>query len=120
MGEPTPAPGGIAGTGVTVFTQLSKAAPAPPPETFGAYSKKSGESGGAIAMLDMLTNDLKKDMQAAKFDEKDAQEEYEELMADSQKKRAADSKSITTKEQAKAEADDTVQNASDNLKTANA
>merc|ERR1719317_137917 len=49
--EPTPAPGGIAGTGVTVFSQ---AAPPPPPETFGAYSKKSGESGGVMAMIDMM------------------------------------------------------------------
>merc|ERR1719446_1828563 len=31
---PTAAPGGIAGTGVTVFAQV---APPPPPETFGAY-----------------------------------------------------------------------------------
>merc|ERR1712196_226538 len=51
---PTAAPGGIAGTGVAVFLQTSKsdAAPPPPPETFGAYSKKSEESGGVIAMMD--------------------------------------------------------------------
>merc|ERR1719326_741860 len=50
---PTAAPGGIAGTGVAVFLQTSKgdAAPAPPPETFGAYKKGSEESGGVIAML---------------------------------------------------------------------
>merc|ERR1719389_786479 len=40
----TAAPGGIAGTGVTVLSQVRKEAPPPPPETFGAYSKKSGES----------------------------------------------------------------------------
>merc|ERR1719487_408406 len=45
---PTAAPGGIAGTGVTVLTQISshvqrKDAPAPPPE-IGTYSKKSEES----------------------------------------------------------------------------
>merc|ERR1719353_2104118 len=39
---PTAAPGGIAGTGVTTFSQV---APPPPPETFGAYAKKGGESG---------------------------------------------------------------------------
>merc|ERR1719482_90716 len=38
---PTAAPGGIAGTGVTVLAQ-SRVAPPPPPETFGAYSKKGG------------------------------------------------------------------------------
>merc|ERR1712151_506998 len=47
---PTPAPGGIAGTGVAVLSQVSAhsqadEAPAPPPDTWGgAYSKKSGES----------------------------------------------------------------------------
>ena len=42
-------PGGIAGTGITVFAQVraaSDAAPPPPPETFGAYTKKSGKSNG--------------------------------------------------------------------------
>merc|ERR1711939_1065187 len=48
---PTPAPGGIAGTGVTVFAQVSehvqlrgKDAPPPPPEAVAAYSKKSEDS----------------------------------------------------------------------------
>merc|ERR1740130_1125652 len=46
---PTAAPGGIAGTGVTVLASVSQhgvAKPAPPPEAPGAYKKKSGESGG--------------------------------------------------------------------------
>merc|ERR1719271_547587 len=43
---PTAAPGGIAGTGIgfmqiAAHKQASKDAPPPPPETFGAYSKKS-------------------------------------------------------------------------------
>eukprot|EP00397_Hematodinium_sp_SG-2012_P020095 GEMP01020684.1.p1 GENE.GEMP01020684.1~~GEMP01020684.1.p1 ORF type:complete len:707 (-),score=235.24 GEMP01020684.1:381-2501(-) len=114
------APGGIAGTGVSAFLQLSSVgAPPPPPETFGAYSKKSSESGGVMAMIDMLSNDLKKDVQEAAHQEKDSQEEYEELMTDSQKKRAADSKSITTKEQAHAEADGVAQVASENLGSSN-
>eukprot|EP00418_Pyrodinium_bahamense_P068023 CAMPEP_0179076472 /NCGR_PEP_ID=MMETSP0796-20121207/34118_1 /TAXON_ID=73915 /ORGANISM="Pyrodinium bahamense, Strain pbaha01" /LENGTH=45 /DNA_ID= /DNA_START= /DNA_END= /DNA_ORIENTATION= len=38
---PTPAPGGIAGTGIAVLAQIAEhsqqtAAPPPPPETFGA------------------------------------------------------------------------------------
>merc|ERR1719411_1405476 len=42
----TAAPGGIAGTGVTVLAQVSmhrrhKDAPAPPPATWGAYASKS-------------------------------------------------------------------------------
>merc|ERR1712168_1685151 len=87
--------------------------------TFGAYSKKSSESGGVIAMIDMLINDIKKDMTEGEMEEKHSQEDYEELMADSQKKRAADSKSITTKEQAKAEADTVAETASENLDSAN-
>jgi hypothetical protein len=118
---PTAAPTGIAGTGIgqATFIQLRKGAPPPPPETFGAYSKKSSESGGVIAMIDMLTNDIKKDMTQGESEEKNSQEEYEELMADSQKKRAADSKSITTKEQAKAEADSVAETATENLNSSN-
>jgi len=118
---PTAAPTGIAGTGIgqATFIQLRRGAPPPPPETFGAYSKKSGESGGVIAMIDMLTNDIKKDMTQGEAEEKNSQEEYEELMADSQKKRAADSKSITTKEQAKAEADSVAETATENLNSSN-
>merc|ERR1712113_116950 len=37
---PTAAPGGIAGTGIAVFSQTNhRESPPPPPETFGAYTK---------------------------------------------------------------------------------
>merc|ERR550514_976687 len=65
---PTNAPGGIAGTGVEVFAQVAnkkKDAPAPPPETWGAYGKKGEESGGVIAMMDALVADLDKEMTEA-------------------------------------------------------
>merc|ERR1719281_579023 len=94
---------GIAGTGIAVFTQLklkSKDAP-PPPETVDAYSKK--DASGPTALIDKLKNDLEKEVQAAEFDEKEAQKDYEEFMADSVKKRATDSKSITEKDSQKAE-----------------
>merc|ERR1719305_232205 len=99
---PTEAPGGIAGTGVTV---LAQGAPPPPPETFGAYSKKSEESNGVIAMIDALVGDLEKEIQEMEFEEKDAQEEYEEFIDDSANKRATDSKSLTDKEAAKADSE---------------
>jgi len=79
-----------------------KDAPPPPPETFGAYTKKSEESGGVIAMIDLLVKDLDKEMQEAEVMEKDSQKEYEEMMADAASKRATDAKSITEKEGAKA------------------
>merc|ERR1740117_836069 len=53
---PTAAPGGIAGTGVTVLTQ-ARPAPAPPPESFKAYAKKSEESNGVLTMMDNLVKD---------------------------------------------------------------
>lgn len=105
---PTPAPGGIAGTGVTVFAELgahaqSKEAPPPPPETFGPYTAKSEESNGVIAMMDMLVRDLDKEMTTAGADEKHAQASYEKTMADSAEKRADDSKSVADKEAVKAD-----------------
>merc|ERR1719172_203731 len=104
---PTAAPGGIAGTGVTVFTQISMhrddVAPPPPPPAAAAYKSKGEESGGVIAMMDSLIADLDKEMQTEEIDEKNAQEEYEQFMADSAEKRAEDSKAITDKSAAKAD-----------------
>merc|ERR1719231_1072899 len=76
-------------------------APPPPPETAGAYQKKGEEGGGVIAMIDTLIKELDTEMTEAEVTEKQAQEEYEEMMADSSEKRAADSKSLADKEAAK-------------------
>jgi len=97
---PTVAPAGIAGTGVTV---LAQAKPPPPPEAPGAYKKKSGESGGVIAMIDLLVKDLDKEMTVAEVEEKDAQGDYEQMMKDSAAKRADDSKSLADREAALAD-----------------
>merc|ERR1719163_1135449 len=107
---PTAAPGGIAGTGVTVFLQTSKKeAPPPPPETFGAYAKKSGESGGVIAMMDGLIADVEKELHEMEFEEKDAQKDYETFMKDSAEKRASDSKAMADKSAVKADTEATLQ-----------
>jgi len=103
---PTEAPGGIAGTGVTVLADVSAhnvAKPPPPPEAPGAYKKKSEESGGVIAMIDLLVKDLDKEMTVAKTEEKDAQADYEQMMKDSADKRADDSKTLANKEKALAD-----------------
>merc|ERR1719454_2306049 len=97
---PTAAPGGISAAQVSAHVQD---APPPPPETFGAYAKKTEESGGVMAMMDLLVKELDKEMQEATVDEKNAQEEYEGMMADSAAKRADDSTSITEKEAATAD-----------------
>jgi chromosome segregation ATPase len=120
---PTPAPGGIAGTGVTVFAQISAHrqlasiadadAPPPAPESVGPFSKKTEESTGVIAMMDMLIKDLDKEMTVAETDEKNAQEEYEEAMTDSAAKREADSKSVSAKESSKADTEAALQSHKD-------
>jgi len=113
---PTEAPGGIAGTGVTVLADVSahgNAKPPPPPEAPGAYKKKSEESGGVIAMIDLLVKDLDKEMTVAKTEEKDAQEDYEQMMKDSAEKRADDSKTLANKESALADNEATLQKSTD-------
>merc|ERR1719343_963229 len=100
---PTEAPGGIAGTGVTVFAQVKmhsqgEVAPPPPPEAVPAYSKKSGENTGVIQMIDLLIADLDKEMTEGTTGEKEAQKDYETMMADSAEKRTEDSKTTGEKE----------------------
>jgi len=89
----------------------SKAAPPPPPETFGAYESKGEKSGGVMGLMDMMTSDLKDDHTEAKHAEEMAQKDYENLMSASQKSRAANAKSITEKESAKAEWSEKIENA---------
>merc|ERR1719436_1947004 len=126
----TPAPGGIAGTGITYLQeqpatlvqvssheQKGEVAPPPPPETWGAYTKKGEEHGGVVAMLDMLVADLDKEIQEMTVDEKDAQAEYETFIEDSAAKRAADSKSIADKEGAKADLEAEVEKLTAELKS---
>jgi len=126
MGEtlaPTPAPGGIAGTGVAVLAQVSvhrnsnKADPGPAPEK-ASYSKKSEESQGALQMLDLLVKDLDKEMTVGETEEKDAQADYESMMTDSAAKRAADSKTLEDKVSAKADTEAALQSHTDDKASA--
>merc|ERR1719291_1517132 len=103
---PTPAPGGIANTGIGAFAQV---APPPPPETFGPYTKKAESGRGVIAMIDLLVADLDKEIQEAEVMETDSQKEYEEMMSDSAQKRAQDSKSVTDKTAGKAAEEENLQ-----------
>jgi len=103
---PTPAPGGIAGTGVTALVDVAvhdNSAPPPPPETWDAYTKKGEEHTGVVEMINMLRNDLDKEIQETEVNEKEGQAEYETFMADSSAKRAEDTKSIAMKEAQKAD-----------------
>merc|ERR1719197_1368943 len=111
--EATAAPG-IAGTGIAVFAQVraaSNAAPPPPPETFGAYTKKTGKSNGVIKLMDMMIGDVKTDLTESEHAEEMAQKDYENLMASSQKTRATNAESITEKESASSEWMEKIENA---------
>jgi len=104
---PTPPPGGIAGTGISALVQVAsqsnKDAPAPPPETWDAYAKKSEESTGVISMIDLLVKDLEKEMTEAETEEKEGQADYETMMKESAAKRTADTKALTEKTGTKAD-----------------
>merc|ERR1719495_910459 len=78
-----------------VAAHRNDVAPPAPPESFNAYTKKSEENAGVTQMIDLLVKDLDKELQEAEMNEKDAQSDYEELMAESATKRADDSKSIS-------------------------
>merc|ERR1719161_467931 len=109
---PTNPPAGIAGTGIAVLASVNthgSVAPPPPPETFGAYAKKGEESGGVIAMMDLLIKDLDKEMTEAETEEKLAQEEYEQFMVEAAQKRTDDSQAITDKTAAKAGLEEALQ-----------
>jgi septal ring factor EnvC (AmiA/AmiB activator) len=105
---PTPAPGGISGTAITVLVQTVTAPPAAP-EAPGPYKKKGGESTGVISMMDLLIADLDKEMTVATQEEKDAQADYEQMLKDSADKRAEDMKSVANKGSAKADTEHALQ-----------
>merc|ERR1719335_539368 len=73
-----------AGSFVQIRRSEFDVAPPPPPETFGSGPPaKNSKSAGVLGLMDM------KD---AEYEEKTAQKDYAELMADSQASRAGDTK----------------------------
>jgi len=94
-------------------THSTVQAPPPPPATWDAYAKKSQESTGVIAMLDLLIKDLEKDIAAAKLDEQHGQVDYETMMKESAEKRTEDSKSLGAKLEDKADAEKALSDYSD-------
>jgi len=105
---PTPAPGGIAGTGITAFVQGS-ADPGPAPKGPAAFAKKGEEATGVISMMDLLIKDLEKEMQVAETAEKDAQSDYEQMNRDAASKRAADVSTLTERQATKADTEAALQ-----------
>merc|ERR1712032_1117131 len=96
-----------------VSQHSDREAPPPPPESFGAYTKKTEDSMGVMAMIDLLIADLDKEMTEAETNEKDAQGDYETLMKDSAPKRTKDLKLLGEKETIKAETEADLESAVD-------
>merc|ERR1719487_1444137 len=78
-------------------------APPPAPEMPSGPVQKNSKSAGVIGMMDMIIKDLENGMKDAEYEEKTAQKDYAELMADSQATRMGDTKALTGKETTKAE-----------------
>merc|ERR1719460_1510943 len=102
----------------TLFAEMNahasgKAAPGPPPDTWDAYAKKGEESTNVVSMIDVLIADLDKEMTEAKADEKNGQEDYETMMSESAAKRTEDSKALSGKMEAKADAEKTLSDQTD-------
>jgi len=105
--------------GISALMIAAQGRPAPPPPPGGGQDYKKGESsGGVLAMLDMLAQDLRLEMQEAEMEEKQAQKEYEKLMEQSKKKRESDSTAITGKETTKATIDEGIQDTNGSLEEA--
>jgi len=98
---------------VQIHAHKNKESPPPPPESVQAYRKRGQMSNGVIAMLDLLIADLQKDMTEAEVSEKNAQVEYEKFMKEAMASRVADSKAVTNKELAKANAETSLVKAKD-------
>jgi len=96
---------------------VESAAPPPPPETWGAYKKQTEEAGGILGMMQMMITDVEKEITESKTEEKNAQEEYDQLMVDSGEKRRMDSKTLSDKESAKADLEKSLQQMAKEEKT---
>merc|ERR1719191_2085323 len=91
------------------FVQLKvEVAPPPAPEMPSGPLQKNAKSAGVIGMMDTIISDLESDMKDMEYEEKTAQKDYAELMADSQATRAGDSKALTGKTSSKAETEATL------------
>merc|ERR1719265_2742796 len=77
-------------------------------QTTGSSHDHKQESSGVIAMMDELKAELVAEIQEMEFNEKDAQEEYEQMVTDAAEKRAADTKSIEEKTFQKAGLEDEI------------
>merc|ERR550537_1586354 len=93
----------IMANGFVQVRMHSDVAPPPAPEMPSGPVQKNAKSAGVIGMMDTIISDLGSDMKDMEYEEKTAQKDYAELMADSQEARAGDTKALTGKTSTKAE-----------------
>merc|ERR1719310_623766 len=98
----------IMANGFFVQLRRSDVAPPPAPEMPSGPVKKNEKSAGVIGLMDSIIKDLGDDMKDMEYEEKTAQADYADLMADSQATRAGDTKSLTGKTTTKAEVEATL------------
>merc|ERR1719428_313559 len=92
--------------GTFVQMRRSDVAPPPAPEMPSGPVQKNAKSAGVIGMMDTIISDLGSDMKDMEYEEKTAQSDYAELMADSQETRAGDTRALTGKQTSKATTED--------------
>lgn len=103
LGEeiPTAAPELIPGTNIAVIQKVDIGKE---PESAGEYKKDSSTATGVMSLMEMAVKDLKKQIQEGDFEEKTAQEDYEENMAALKKANNANRKSLLGAQDAHAKA----------------
>merc|ERR1719263_2331879 len=94
---------------VPAFVQVHMRAgqPGPAPET-AEYSSKAQGASTITALMDKLAEELKTGNLNMQNEEKTAQRDYEELLADADKSKKEDTKSITDKAAAKANTEESL------------
>jgi len=84
------------------FVQVSMSQPGPAPET-ASYSSKGQGGQTIVALMDKLIKELETGNMEAENEEKTSQKDYEELLADAEESKKADTKAVTDKKSSKAD-----------------
>merc|ERR1719194_368827 len=89
----------IGGTNIVAIQEK----PADGPETWeGERKGNTNTFTGVSSLMENLINELEQEFQKNEFDEKTAQEDYEEMLADAKKKASADAKKMASDEKTRA------------------
>merc|ERR1719274_153675 len=92
---------------VQLHSSMKAGQPGPAPET-AEYSSKAQGASTITALMDKLAEELKTGNLNMQNEEKTAQRDYEELLADADKSKKEDTKSITDKSAAKANTEESL------------